>query len=482
MTTVARRLPAAIYCRLSLARDGDTTKVDDQARICRQLCEGREWDVFDVYSDNNKSAWHHDRHRPEWERMLADVEAGHVRAIVVYHGDRLIRQPWDLEMLLNLARGKGIRLASPTGERDLDSAEDQFVLSIEAAMARRESANISRRQKARFDRWRRDGKVMAGGPGGRRFGFASDGVTHLAADRCEVAGRREVTEADIVREMARRTIAGESAGAIVTDLAARGWASPAAKPLDRSTLKRILRNPRYAGLMPDGETKAAWEPVLDRETWERARMAVDRRAGAFPRGTHPARWLLSGIACCGRCGRPMRIAHITSGDRAKGRSYKTVVYACSKRDRGGCGKVYRNAAHLDAWVSVHTVARLNSPLNPQARVPAADFMPEWTALAGERADVEAALADYRGSAGRTRLLMRRLDSIDARITELRGLEAANEGSRLLADYRGITLEEFRALPLPVSRALVSSCLRVTVLPASGRGPGFRTEDVRLEPL
>ena len=36
---------------------------------------------------------------------------------------------WHL--LLKLARGKGIRLASPTGTRDLDSDDDQFILGID---------------------------------------------------------------------------------------------------------------------------------------------------------------------------------------------------------------------------------------------------------------------------------------------------------------------------------------------------------------
>ena len=77
--------------------------------------------------------------------MLQALEAGEIDAIIVYHGDRLMRQPYDLEKLLSVAESKGIRLASPSGVRDLDSPDDRFILRIEVAQACRESDNTSRR-------------------------------------------------------------------------------------------------------------------------------------------------------------------------------------------------------------------------------------------------------------------------------------------------------------------------------------------------
>lgn len=469
-------LRAAVYTRMSRADMDDQTKVADQERICRELAARKGWDVAGVYPDNNRSAWQRDRKRPGWDAMLADVEAGKVSAIIVYHGDRLIRQPRDLEDLIDLARGKGIRLASPAGERDLDSGDDQFVLSIEAAMARRESANISRRQKARYERDRLAGKVMAQGPGGRRLGYRSDGVTLAPPDRCVVVTRAAESEADVIREMCARTLAGDSAGAIMAGLQERGWRTPAGNRIDRASVRRILSNPRYVGLMPDGETRAAWPAILGREDWEAARAIVAARAARYPSGgQRTAAWLLSGIArCC--CGAPMVIAHVSS------RGYRTRVYACRARDSGGCGKVYRGQEHLDAHVSAYVAARLGDDRNPAARRPAdPGRAAEWRALEAQRAEVDALLDDYRASAGRTAKLMRQLDQIDARMTQLRELAGASARDRLLRQYQGITLPEFRALPLDVRRALARATASVTVLPASRRGPGFRPQDVRLEP-
>jgi len=466
---------AAIYCRMSLAADNDTTKVDDQERLCRATAKRLGWQVADVYQDNNRSAWKHDRKRPQWDRMLADIEAGKISAIIVYHGDRLVRQPMDLEKLIELSRLKGIRLASPTGVRDLSNDEDQFILGIEANMARRESANTSRRRKAQYERWRREGKVRPGGRGGRAFGFATDGVTVLAADRCVLATREVLSEADIVREMAARVLAGERTGAIARDVSARGWRTPTGRPFSHGTIRKMLARPRYAGLMPDGVSTAAWEPVLDRATWEAAAAMLDGRAAGFGYASNARKYLLSGIA---RCGAPAGDGECGSGLqlRAETRPAQTG-YGCV---RPGCRKVQRNARLLDAYVISRLVARLAKDDNPAGQVPAAPGLAaEFAALAGQRAEIEAALADHRQ--GRVTLLMARLDSLDARLEQLRDLAGDDARARLAREHAGITEEEFRGLPLDRQRSLVSAFLDITVLPASRRGPGFRLEDLRVIP-
>jgi DNA invertase Pin-like site-specific DNA recombinase len=452
---------------MSIAAIGDTTKVDDQELISRELAARRGLDVAAVYSDNNKSAWRKDRKRPGWDAMLADIEAGKLSAIIVYHGDRLIRQPWDLERLLALAESRGIRLLSPSGTRSLDSADDRFILRIEAAQACRESDNTSRRRKAQYARWRREGRVRPGGRGGRAYGFATDGVTHVAGE-CEV-----------IREMGRRVLAGEAAGSIARGLSARGARTPTGGQFSHGTIRKMLARPRYAGLMPDGESAAAWEPVLDRETWERVRLVLDAKAAGFGYATNARRWLLSGIAACGailadgsECGAPMRL------NPSKGRNGRHVNgYQCTRR---GCS-VYRSAELLDAYVSGRVLGSLAADGTPQGNAPEVPVTDEWRALVTERAATDALLSDYRRSAGRAATLMARLDGIDARIAELREREAGGARSRLLRRYRGITRAQWDGLPLEVRRALVAACFRVTVLPASKRGPGFRVQDVRLEP-
>ncbi len=58
MTRTATKVKAAaIYCRLSTDRDGDSLGIDRQETLCRELAESKGWAVAQVYSDRNISAY-----------------------------------------------------------------------------------------------------------------------------------------------------------------------------------------------------------------------------------------------------------------------------------------------------------------------------------------------------------------------------------------------------------------------------------------
>ena len=446
---------------MSVAADDDTTKVDNQEKLCRDAAARLGWDVHDVYQDNNRSAWKKNRKRPEWDRMLADVEAGKITAIMVYHGDRLIRQPEDLTTLLKLADGKGIQLASPTGTRDLGNGDDRFVLYIEAAMAMRESDNTSRRRKAQYARWRTEGKTRPGGRGGRAFGFTTKDAVNWA-------------EAELIRQAAQRILGGESAGQVTRWLNDSGAVTVTGRPFTHTTVRRMLARPRYAGLMPDGVSKAAWEPVLERADWEMVSAILDARAAGFSFATNARVYLLSGIARCGAgaCGHPLAIR------MSKGRQgQKAIGYGCVAP---ACRKVFRSQPLLDTYVTRRVVNRLRHEANPAGRIPeAAGLAGEFATLMQARGEIEEALADH--TRGKLPALLARLDSMDKRLAQLRELAGDDARSRLLAAHAGITEEEFAALPLSVRRSLVRATFDIVVLPASRRGPGFDPSDVRMTP-
>lgn len=451
---------------MSLARDDDKTKVDDQERLCRELAARLHWHIATdcgwpnpdgVYQDNNKSAWQEKRKRKGWDTMLADVEAGRINGIVVYHGDRLLRTHEDLLALIHLARSRGVKLASPAGTRDLGSYDDQFILEIEASMAKRESANTSRRRKMQYERWRREGRVRPGGRGGRAYGFATDGMTHMPV------------ETELIRQAANLILEGQPTGQVARWLNDQGARTPTGAEFAHGTVRKMLARPRLAGLMPDGVSRAAWEPVLTRDTWEAVCAMLDSRAAGFSYATNARKYLLSGLATCGACGSGLQI-------RAE-RDPSLSGYGCVKP---GCRKVQRNARLLDAYIAGAVVERLALETNPGGRVPELPGLAaEFRALAEQRAEIEAALADH--TRGHVSLLMARLDSLDARLEQLRKLSGDDATARLRAAHAGISRAEFEGKPLALRRSLVTACVDVVVLPASRRGPGFRVEDVRVTP-
>src|SRR5688500_9937702 len=100
---------AAVYLRQSLDRSGEGAAVDRQRPGCRKLCEQRGWEPVE-YVDNDVSA-STGKVRPAYARMLADVSAGRIGAVVSWDLDRLHRRPVELEHFINLADLHRIELA-----------------------------------------------------------------------------------------------------------------------------------------------------------------------------------------------------------------------------------------------------------------------------------------------------------------------------------------------------------------------------------
>ncbi|MFZ0874845.1 MAG: recombinase family protein [Pseudonocardiaceae bacterium] len=73
--------------------------MDRQERLCREVADrlGLVIAPWCVFVDNNRSAWQRRRNRPGWDALLAVIRAGGVGHVIVYHPDRLMRQPRDLE-------------------------------------------------------------------------------------------------------------------------------------------------------------------------------------------------------------------------------------------------------------------------------------------------------------------------------------------------------------------------------------------------
>src|SRR2546428_3359847 len=99
---------AAVYVRISKDSTGERAGVERQEKECRALAKSKGWAVAAVYEDNDISAWS-GKKRPEYERMLADIRKGKIKAIVAWHLDRLTRSPKELESFLDDCAAAGVK-------------------------------------------------------------------------------------------------------------------------------------------------------------------------------------------------------------------------------------------------------------------------------------------------------------------------------------------------------------------------------------
>lgn len=459
---------AGIYCRLSYAPDGSVEKVERQEADCRQLGDRLAWPISEkhVFKDNSRSAWQRDRKRPGWDAMLKAIDAGEIDAIIVYHGDRLMRQPRDLEDLLEIASQKRVRVGSPSGTRDLDNPDHQFILRIEVAQACKASDDTSRRVRRGWAARAQKGLPIGGGK--RSFGFEPDGTT-----------RRE-SECEILADAADRLLAGQSQAAVArwmdtvsTTTQGNSW-SPKA-------LRNLLMSPRVAGLVEhEGQLyKAVWEPLIDVDTWEAVKALYAASSKEHPYPGHERKYLLSGWAEC-PSGHKVRVKPVGGRNRKNARLYWCATRGCPTR-------IGRNVAHLDRYVEGRVLRRLNdeefiASVFASAEQPGigAEIVKLERRKAIAREQLEN-LADQPETVDASSLA-RMLASFDRKIDQLRASQAASTRQRLIARMAGVTREQWDATPLDVRSATVAALYRVLILPTTLRGPGFDPASVKLVPV
>ena len=148
-------MQAAIYLRQSEDRDGNKFAIDRQREDCDKLCAQRGWGTTE-YVDNDTSA-SNGKPRPAYQRMLADIRAGVIDAVVAWDLDRLYRQPRELEDLIDLADQKHLALATVGGEVDLSTDNGRLFARIKGAVANSETDRKRARQK-RANKQRAEGR------------------------------------------------------------------------------------------------------------------------------------------------------------------------------------------------------------------------------------------------------------------------------------------------------------------------------------
>ena len=327
--------------------------VQRQADDCRAMAETLGWQVAGEYTDNDVSAYKNVR-RPAYERLLADIEAGAVDGLIVYHLDRLTRRPMDLERFLEVidaAHFEHVRFVS--GDPGLFNGDGLTMARMSVVFANHESVTKSRRITRQKQEEARKGRPARTGE--RPFGYS--------LDQLEVVP----DEAAVFREVAARLLAGENPTSLCKWLNSNGILTSHGGPWSTTTLRKMLRNPRYAGLRTyKGEVvaTAVWPAIIAEGEHRRILAYLDARKQTRTRA--PQSYLLTGLLRCGRCGNRL-FSSLRQEGRSNGRGNpplsKTVRrYVCmAGPDHGGCGRLTVVADPLEAFLAAVVLDALDGP-------------------------------------------------------------------------------------------------------------------------
>jgi site-specific DNA recombinase len=358
--------------RISDARDEDTKGVAGQGKDCDGLAARIGW-VFGPEGthhvvENDTSAFKRKKIllpngerqlrtvRPGFRQALAMLADGRADGLIAYDLDRAVRDPRDLEDLIDVVESRipRIPVESVTGSLRLANDADVTMARVMVAVANKASRDTARRvSRARL----RQAEEGQWGGGKRPFGFRPDGVT---VDPVEAAEIRRAAEA---------LLAGVSLRQVTASLRDRKVPTVTGAAWNTVTVKDMLLRPRNAGLTvyrpmggrgpratriytdADIAGKAPWEAILAEETWRAVRSILTDPSRRHGPGNVP-RWLGSRIYQCGVCDDGTTM--VVSGSSNAGHRY--FRYICRE-----FGHLTRSAPACDEYVEETLTDRLTRP-------------------------------------------------------------------------------------------------------------------------
>lgn len=344
---------AALYTRLS-REDGDKPESDSIANQ-RALLEdfaARQPDlqVFGQYSDDGFTGTNFQR--PDFQRMIADIEAGKVNCVIVKDLSRFGRDYINSGRYLERWFPEhGVRFLAVNDHIDSENGPYDMLLPFKNVFNEQYARDISHKVKSAMQAKQRQGAFIGAFAS---YGYRKDPDNHnkLLIDPCA---------ATVVQRIFSLYEQGNGKIRIAKLLNKEGVPCPSEyKKLNGeryhngqklgkttywtyATIHRILKNQMYIGNMEQGRAprqimhgkakqldRSQWtvvegthEPIISRQQWDRvqALLSKDTRTPAFEQNVSP----FAGFLRCGDCGRAMSKTNHPGG----------VYYCCGSYKRYG---------------------------------------------------------------------------------------------------------------------------------------------------
>ncbi len=452
-------MKAVIYTRVSADRAAGRSVAEQEAE-CRAACERNGWTVSEILSDNDRGASRHSRKtRPAYarlEKILTECDV-----LVTWEASRAQRDLEAYVSLRKLCSDRGVLWHYSGITYDLNTGDDRFRTGLDALLAEAE-AEKTRDRVLRAHR----ANAAAGRPHGKiPYGYRAEFDDKLGKIVRRVPNE---PEAAVVRELARRVLAGATLRSLKSELNDRGVPGPTGGQWNTYAIRRMLLSPTMAGkrVHHGVVTDAVWEGILTENDHESLVAMLTDPARTVTRGPEPQH-LLTGIAVCGLCGARMI--------RVKNTKYPT--YTC-----GESLHVSRNQRKVDLLVEAAIVARLEDPALIGAL---AQLSGAATADLAEARRLRQRLDECVNATARGELSAASLGKIEQEIEPMIVAAEARAHAALAAPAlthaagpgAGVRWKEY---PVATRRQLVRELATIRIHPTRTRGPVFDPSLIEVE--
>ena len=339
--TLPTRKKVAAYARVSMETERLHHSLSAQVSYYSELIQRNpEWEYVGVYADDGITGTQ--TNREEFQRLMADCEAGKIDIILTKSISRFARNTVDLLQTVRHLKELGIEVRFEKEHINSLSGDGEVMLTLLASFAQEESISISNNVK-----WGTRKRFEQGIPNGRFmiYGYRWEG-DHLVI---------EPEEAKIVKLIFDNFLKGLSAEATEKQLEEMGVKSFKGQHFGNTSIRQILGNITYTGNLlfqkeyvvdpltkktrknkgelPQYYVENTHEAIIDKETFDTVQEEIKRRRslGVFANWSINTTCFTSKVKCS-KCGMSYR----RSGKRQRKNPDEVYyVWICrSKSDKG----------------------------------------------------------------------------------------------------------------------------------------------------
>lgn len=339
-TAQVQKTRVAAYCRVSTDSEEQETSYEAQVQHYTDYIRSKpDWDFVEIYADDGISGTN-TRKRDEFNRMIADCEAGKIDMIITKSISRFSRN--TLDCLKYTRKLKALNIAVFFEKENINTLDSkgEVLLTIMASLAQQESESLSANVRMGIQFRNQQGKVQVNH--NWFLGYTKDSEGNLVIDPAQ---------AEIVRRIYREYLEGASFLQIKRSLEADGIENGAGhKKWHESNIQQILTNEKYIGdallqktytvsildkkraanngEMPKYYVEGSHEAIIDRDVFMKVKAEIARRANLNPDGkrrVYSSKYALSGMVFCGHCGDIYRRV------KWNNRGCKSTVWRCVSR-------------------------------------------------------------------------------------------------------------------------------------------------------
>lgn len=349
----------AIYARVSTTEQAEEGySIDEQQRLLTEWCEKNGYIVHEVYADRGISG-KSIKKRPALIKLIDDAQNKRFDVVLVWKTNRLARNILDLLKIVEVFDQNYISFRSYTENHETETSQGKLQFHMLAAIAEFERNTISENVKMGMLARAREGKWN----GGRVLGYDIVDISTPSDKRKHTKLVINEKEAKTVKRIFELYLAGNGYKAIANRVNKEGHRGKRGKEFSISTIKTILENPVYVGMIRY-DVRRNWtdkrrgdinpnpiiqkgehEPIISQLDWEKAQHILKERSNK-PNRVHGGTFPFTGVMKCPQCGAGMVVMR-TVNKLKDGTRKKLEYYACGAWKNKGTAVCRSNSVRAD---------------------------------------------------------------------------------------------------------------------------------------